>query len=168
MSDLLCFDRTDLSESLSNRRTIDFASNIYSSTGDRLCANRSDVMLTVEEARVGKHDFLLTPCSAERFRSPYGHEDPHRGCFGNLATALDEGGVKPDQIPASFSVFMNVPVDGETGKLGVEPPLSKAGDFTSFKAGMDLVVALTACSAPLSNKGDFKPNRYEIIGEPIA
>jgi uncharacterized protein YcgI (DUF1989 family) len=57
---------------------------------------------------------------------------------------------------------MNVPVDGITGKLRVLPPISKAGDSITFRAMMDLVVGLTACSAPDSNGGTFKPIHYRI------
>jgi len=55
-----------------------------------------------------------------------------------------------------------VQVDGTTGALSVEPPLSKAGDTTSFVAQMDLVIGLTACSAGLSNNFRFKPIEYVI------
>ena len=57
---------------------------------------------------------------------------------------------------------MNVPVDGRTGKLKVLPPRSKAGDYITFRAEMDLVVGLTACSAPDSNGGTFKPIHYRV------
>jgi uncharacterized protein YcgI (DUF1989 family) len=162
VGDLLCFNADDTDEALSNGRTIDYASKIYFTTGDKLYSNRSNVMLTIGEDTVGKHDFLLTPCSAEMFRILYDHEKPHRGCFGNLAAAVEPFGVKPDQIPVAFNVFMNVPVDGETGSLSVEPPRSKPGDFTRFTAEMDLIVGLTSCSAPLSNNGSFKPIHYSI------
>jgi len=49
------------------------------------------------------------------------------------------------------------------GKLSVDPPLSKAGDYVLFQAQMDLIVALTACSAEDSNNGSFKPIHYEIL-----
>lgn len=157
VGDLLCFNADDLGEVLSNGRTIDYASKIYFGEGDRLWSNRSRVMMTIGEDRVGRHDFLLTPCSREMFAILYDNEPPHPGCFGNLAGALAPHGVTPDMIPVAFNVFMNVPVNGETGTLSVEPPLSKAGDTTQFVAEMDLVVGLTACSAPLSNGGSFKP-----------
>ena len=57
---------------------------------------------------------------------------------------------------------MNVPVDGKTGKITVEPPVTKAGDHIDFVAEIDLVVALTACSAKRSNAGSFKPIHYRI------
>ena len=55
---------------------------------------------------------------------------------------------------------MNVPVDGETGKVSVLPPKSKAGDFIILLAKMDLIVGITACSAGLSNNFSFKPIGY--------
>lgn len=163
VSDLLAFNRHDIAEVISSGRTLDYASRIYLTTGDALYSNRSNVMLRIGEDRVGRHDFLLTPCSADTFRIIYGDADPHRGCFGNLAEALAPYGIGPDQIPTAFNVFMNVPVDGATGALTVEPPLSKAGDFTVFEAEMDLIIGLTACSALQSNNHAFKPIHYEIL-----
>lgn len=163
VSDLLAFNRHDTAEVISSGRTLDYASRIYLTTGDALYSNRSNVMMRIEEDRVGRHDFLLTPCSADTFRIIYGDADPHRGCFGNLAEALEPYGIGPDQIPTAFNVFMNVPVDGATGVLTVEPPLSKAGDYTIFEACMDLIIGMTACSALQSNNHAFKPIHYEII-----
>ena len=162
VADLLAFACADIGEALSSGRTIDYASRIYIGLGDPLYSNRSNVMLTIVHDDVGRHDFLLTPCSAEMFRIIYGDEQPHRGCFGNLAAALAPWGIAPDAIPIAFNCFMNVPVDGETGAISVEPPLSKPGDRIVFRAEMDLIIGLTACSAPLSNGGSFKPIRYEI------
>jgi len=164
VGDLLAFNAHDHDEVLSNGRTIDYASKILFTTGDQLWSNRSNVMLDIVEDTVGRHDFLLTPCSAEMFRILYGDEHPHRGCFGNLAAAVAPAGISPDRLPVAFNVFMNVPVDGTTGRLTVEPPLSKAGDHTTFAARMDLLCALTACSAPLSNGGSFKPIGYRVSG----
>ncbi len=162
VSDLLAFAADDLGEVISSGRTLDYASRLYLTTGDPLYSNRSNVMLTIVEDMVGRHDFLLTPCSKDTFRIIYGDTDPHRGCFGNLLEALAPWGIKADQIPTAFNCFMNVPVDGATGAFTVEPPLSKAGDHIRFRAGMDLVVALTACSALQSNGGSFKPIQYRV------
>ena len=147
VADLLAFKEGDVGEAISSGRTLDYASRIYLTTGDPLYSNRSNVMLRIVEDDVGRHDFLLTPCSKDTFRIIYGDSDPHRGCFGNLAAALGPHGVTEDMIPTAFNCFMNVPVDGETGRLTVEPPLSKAGDRIVFKARMNLVIGLTACSA---------------------
>jgi uncharacterized protein YcgI (DUF1989 family) len=162
VADLLAFARADVGEVISSGRTLDYASRIYLTTGDKLYSNRSNVMLDIVEDEVGRHDFLLTPCSKDTFRIIYGDQDPHRGCFGNLAAALEPFGVSEDMIPTAFNVFMNVPVDGATGELRVEPPLSKAGDCIVFEAQMDLIIGLTACSALQSNNGSFKPIHWHV------
>lgn len=164
VGDLIAFNAADTAEVLSSGRTLDYASKIYLSTGDLLYSNRSSVMFEIVEDQVGRHDFLLAPCSAEMFRKLYGHEEPHKGCFGNLRDALAPYGIGGDAIPTAFNVFMNVPVNGETGEITVAPPLSKAGDHTVFEARMDLIVGLTACSAGMSNNFQFKPIHYHIDG----
>ena len=162
VADLLAINAADKREMLSSGRTLDYAERIYLTTGDKLYSNRSNVMLEIVEDDVGRHDFLLTPCSEATFRMCYDNEPPHRGCLGNLAAALKPYGIEEDAIPIAFNCFMNVPVDGETGKLKVLPPLSKAGDRIVFVAKMDLIIGLTACSAPASNGGSFKPIHYEV------
>jgi len=162
VADLLAFNRADVGEGLSSGRTIDYASRIYLTKGDPLYSNRSNVMLDIVVDEVGRHDFLLTPCSKAMFRILYGETEPHRGCFGNLAAALTPYGITEDMIPTAFNCFMNVPVDGETGEIKVLPPLSKAGQRIVFEARMDLVIGLTACSALQSNGGSFKPIQWEV------
>ena len=164
VSDFICYKLHDKLEYLSSGRTIDYSETIYLTKGHKFYSNRSNVMFTMVEDTVGKHDFLLTPCSAEMFRIIYGHTQPHRGCFGNLREALKDFGILPDDIPTCFNIFMNVPVDGTTGKVSVLPPLSKAGDYVVIEASMDLVVGMTSCSAGLSNNFTFKPIGYTIEG----
>jgi uncharacterized protein YcgI (DUF1989 family) len=159
VSDLLAFNMRDTGEVISSGRSLDYASKIYLTTGDPIYSNRSRVMLRILEDTVGRHDFLLTPCSTDTFRIIYGDEQPHRGCFGNLAAALEPFGINPDQIPTAFNIFMNVVIDS-AGGLRVEPPLSKAGDCILLQAEQDLIVALTACSALQSNNYAFKPIDY--------
>lgn len=109
VADLLAFNRHDVGEVISSGRTLDYASRIYLTTGDPLYSNRSNVLLRIVEDTVGRHDFLLTPCSRDTFRIIYGDPNPHQGCFGNLAAALAPFGIEPDHIPVAFNCFMNVP-----------------------------------------------------------
>ena len=162
VADLLAFNADDLDEVISSGRTLDYAETIRLTTGHRLYSNRSRPMLTIVADTVGTHDFLLTPCSVDTFRHFYPGQPEHRGCFGNLVAALAPWGIGPDRIPTAFNCFMNVPVDGATGRLTVEPPLSRAGDHIRFRAEMDLVIGLTACSAYASNGGSFKPIAWAV------
>jgi uncharacterized protein len=162
VADIICYNLHDKAEYLSSGRTIDYSETIFLTKGHSFYSNRSNVMFEMVEDTVGRHDFLLTPCSAEMFRIIYGHTSPHRGCFGNLCEALKEYGIGPDDIPITFNIFMNVAVDGNTGKVAVLPPKSKAGDYIVLEAKMDLIVGLTACSAEMSNNYAFKPIGYQV------
>ncbi|MEO5978931.1 MAG: urea carboxylase-associated family protein [Chryseolinea sp.] len=164
VSDFVCYNDHDRNEYLSSGRTIDYADTIFLTAGHPFYSNRSNVMFRMIEDTVGRHDFLLTPCSCDTFRIIYGHDKPHRGCFGNLVEALSPFGIQPDNIPVCFNIFMHVAVDGNTGKIDVLPPKSKAGDYVVIEAQMDLLIGMTACSAEKSNNFAFKPIGYHILG----
>jgi uncharacterized protein YcgI (DUF1989 family) len=119
-------------------------------------------MLSIIEDDVGRHDFLLTPCSPETFQIIYKNTEAHPSCFHNLATHLAPFGIAPDSIPTTFNIFMNVEVDA-AGELKILPPRSKAGDAIVLRAEMDLIVGLTACSAEMSNNYAFKPIGYQVV-----
>ena len=165
VSDFICYNLHDKKEYLSSGRTIDYAETIFLTKGHPFYSNRSNVMFKMIEDTVGKHDFLLTPCSAETFKIIYGHTTPHIGCFGNFCNALKAHGILPDDIPISFNIFMNVAVNGTTGKVDVLPPKSKAGDYVIIEATMDLIVGLTACSAEMSNNYSFKPIGFMLLDD---
>jgi uncharacterized protein YcgI (DUF1989 family) len=161
--DLICFNAQDKAEYLSSGRTLDYASRLFLTKGDAFYSNRSRIMFRMLEDTVGRHDFLLTPCSQDTFRILYGHDKPHRGCFGNLVEALAPYDIPADAIPVTFNVFMNVEIDGKSGEIQVKPPRSHAGDSIIIRAEMDLIVGLTACSAEQSNNHAFKPIDYLIL-----
>lgn len=162
VSDLVAFNRRDTAEYLSSGRSIDYAGSLFLTTGNLLYSNRSAPMLEIVDDDVGRHDFTLTPCSADTFRIIYGDRTPHPGCQGNLERVLAPYGIAADAVPIAFNIFMHVHVDGESGRIEVRPPLSKPGDRIVFEAKMDLIVALTACSAGQSNNFRFKPIDYEV------
>ena len=162
VSDVMAFasaglGRADATEWLSSGRTIDYNNTIYPTTGHVLYSNLSNPMFTILEDKVGRHDFLLTPCSPETFEMLYeSHEGYHPSCLENLTENLKRFGTKVDDIPTTFNVFMNVEVL-PSGEITIGPPLSKAGDFVDLRAEMNLVVGVTACSAEKSNNHTLKP-----------
>ena len=162
VSDMVLFNAKDRREKLSSGKTLDFEESILISSGNFLWSNRSNKMAEILEDTNGRNDFLLAPCSPETFEVMYDYDGYHPSCFENLYTSLEKYEIQPDDIPTAFNIFMNVQFD-EKGKISVDPPLSKAGDYVLFEAKMDLIVALTACSAEDSNNGSFKPIHYEIL-----
>ena len=162
VADLMAFAADDKAEWLSSGRSIDYANRIYLTTGDLLYSNRSRPMFTITADDVGRHDFLLTPCSPETFQIIYRDHNYHPSCFENLTGPLKQFGINGDAIPTTFNIFMNVEIDAK-GELSILPPRSKAGDSITLRAEMNLIVGLTACSAEKSNNHKFKPIGYQIL-----
>jgi uncharacterized protein len=162
VADLTAFAADGSGEWLSSGRSIDYANTIYLTTGHTLYSNMSRPMFTLLRDMVGRHDFLLTPCSLEMFRKLYGVEGDHPSCFSNLESALRPFGIEANAIPTTLNVFMNVVIDPSSGELTIGPPLSRPGDYLELGAEMDLIVGLTACSAEKSNNHRFKPIHAEI------
>ena len=167
VADLTAFNRNDINEWLSSGRTIDYANTIYLTTNHVLYSNRSRPMFTITEDEVGRHDFLLTPCSPETFQIIYKKQGYHPSCFENLSTNLRRYGVTADQIPTTFNIFMNVEV-ADDGRLSILPPRSRAGQSITLRAEMHLIVGLTACSAEMSNNYKFKSIAYELLRKHAA
>jgi uncharacterized protein YcgI (DUF1989 family) len=162
VSDFFCFMKDQTDEYLSSGRTLDYMETIFLTKGHTLYSNLSRPMAKIVEDEVGRHDFLLTPCSKDTFRIIYGDKDPHHGCEGNLLRAFAKQGIELDSLPNTFNLFMNVDVSPQ-GRIKVLPPTSKAGQSILIEALEDLVVGLTACSALQSNNGSFKPIGYSIL-----
>ncbi|WP_417592022.1 DUF1989 domain-containing protein [Owenweeksia hongkongensis] len=162
VSDMVLFNALDKAEKLSSGKTLDFEETLLITKGHHLWSNRSNKMMRIVEDTNGRNDFLLAPCSPETFQIMYQNSDYHPSCFENLHTNLAPFEILPDDIPTAFNIFMNVQF-AASGKLSVEPPMSKAGDYVLFEAMMDLIVGLTACSAEMSNNYSFKPVQYEIL-----
>lgn len=161
VSDMVLFNLEDKKEKLSSGKTLDFEESILITEGNFLWSNRSHKMMEIVEDTNGRNDFLLAPCSPETFQIMYNNHEEHPSCLNNLKVNLSEFDIELDDIPTAFNIFMNVQFD-EKGKISVLPPTSIAGDHVKFKAEMDLIVCLTACSAEDSNGGTFKPIHYVV------
>jgi uncharacterized protein len=162
VSDFFCFLKDDPEDYLSSGRTLDYLSKLFLTTGDILYSSKSRPVAKIVEDKVGRHDFLLTPCSKDTFKIIYGDQSPHHGCEGNLLKVFEGMGLKKNALPVTFNVFMNVAIS-QNGKLSVLPPISKPGDYVILEAMEDLLVGLTACSALQSNNGSFKPIGFEVL-----
>lgn len=161
VSDMVLINSADKREKISSGKTLDFEESILISKGNYLWSNRSQKMMEILEDTNGRNDFLIAPCSPETFQIMYNNHEEHPSCLNNLHVNLSRFGIELDEIPTAFNIFMNVQFTTE-GKISVLPPTSKAGDYVIFRAEMDLIVGLTACSAEDSNGGSFKPIKYKV------
>jgi len=63
--------------------------------------------------------------------------------------------------PTAFNIFMKVAVSRD-GNLAMLPPQTLPGALIRFRAEIDLVIGLTACSANASRGGTCKPIDFAI------
>jgi uncharacterized protein YcgI (DUF1989 family) len=97
VSDLFAFSRSDIRCALFSGRSIDYAGKIYRSKGEPLWSNDSKPMFTIVADDVGRHDFLLTPCSQKMLEILYRHQGHHPSCFENLKNAFEAFGIGPER-----------------------------------------------------------------------
>ena len=125
-------------------------------------------MWTIVEDTVGRHDFLLTPCSPETFSIIYETTGHHPSCFENLVQGLAPFGIVAGRDPDDAQRLHERRRDRGQRGADILPPRSRAGDHLLLRAEMDLIVGVTACSAELSNNGSFKPIDVEVHAPPAA
>ena len=163
VADLFCADATDISDTFSSGRTIDYKDSIYLKPGYFLYAQSGKTLLEIiDDQSPGLHDVLVTPCSLQMFHMINKNSAYHPSCLSNLTQSLQQFGIVEKQITSTFNIFMNIKLS-KSGRIEVKPPQSKALDFVVLKACCDLVVGLTACSDEGTNNGTCKPIEYEIL-----
>lgn len=161
VADLFCFTKTNPPAPLSSGRSIDYADTVLFTKGHELYSRDGYPVLKILEDTCGRHDFLVTPCSLQMFQM-LGHEGYHPSCQENLERALSQFPVNVAEIGSTFNIFMNIPIAAD-GKIKVETPLSRPGDYVVLEALTDLYVGLTACSDEGTNGGSCKEIHYEIL-----
>ena len=142
--DFWAFNAQDLGECMSMEHCRPALLKTIPRPGDVLVTNRRRPILTLlEDTSPGIHDTLMAACDLYRYQL-LGCKTYHDNCTDNLGRALEAMGMKRVVHPAPFNLFMNVPVSPGNA-LAFEPPVSKPGDFVTFRAEMDAVVAFSAC-----------------------
>ena len=159
--DLWAFRRDDPAEFLSMPHCRSSLEKLHFTRGDTLVSSRRAPMLQiVEDTSTGIHDSLLSACDEARYRL-LGVTGPHASCADNFRDACARSGLSVPAMPAPWNVFMNVTVND--GRLRIEPPLSRPGDYVRLRACVDLVVVLSACPMDVvpTNGADRTPRSIE-------
>jgi len=143
VADLICFNKNDPAEKISIHTTIMLNGNIHIGTGKMVFSDDARPMLRVGTDTVGRHDLLAGTCCRGLNRLRYGVDDGPN-CRSSLAMVMEPYGVTAREIPYTFNVFMNVPVQ-PNGDIEVVAPISKPGDHIDLTAQMDLIVAISNC-----------------------
>jgi uncharacterized protein YcgI (DUF1989 family) len=159
VGDFVAFNHMNLAERFSSGRTRSENGKLRISVGDRLFSNLCNVMFEITEDTCGVHDLLYPPCNRWVFQNRY-RIPPHDGCEENLEKALSPWKITKTDIPEPFNIFENSTID-DVGKLKIQAPVSKAGDYVELRAKMDCLVAISACAVDVgfTNAGKCKPLR---------
>ena len=156
----------DTSEFLSVEHTRRMLYSLFPKQGDVLYSNRRSPMLRLEEnTSLGRHDMLFACCDKWLYRH-YGCAPGHPNCRDNFQAALFAAGYDAPFVPNPVNLWMNIPVrDNE--RLGLEPPLSRPGDYVVLRALMDLVLVFSSCPmdvTPINGEDRTpKPVHLEIL-----
>ncbi len=142
--DTWAFSAADSTEFMAMDATRVFNMRMTLRVGDALITNRRrEILVLDEDTSPGRHDTMMAACDRWRYRL-LGFEGVHDNCSDNLASAMAELGIVVTHTPSPLNLFMNIPWD-ESGDLRFEPPLSRPGDHVVLRAGMDCIVAMSAC-----------------------
>ncbi|MDA9762166.1 urea carboxylase-associated family protein [Desulfobacterales bacterium] len=167
VSDLFCFAKDEVEEHLSSGHTTDYNGKLFLSKGDTLYSNRSNPMFTIVADQVGKHIMLYAPCSQEMFVKSYEAIEAHPNCLDNLVANLMDYGIQASTITIPLNIFMNIEISRQ-GKITIQSPLSKAGDYIELKAEMNMIVGVTACSAGKCNNFKWTPIDVEVYSGEVS
>lgn len=141
--------------------TMKLNGSIYLGKGAKLYSDRAQAMLTIIGDTVGRHDTIGGCCSAWSNRARYGVEDTP-GCHANFVAELARWSLSPADIAANVNFFMNVPVS-ENGSMGIEPGLSKPGDYVELRAEMPVIAVLSNCPQRHNPAAGFRPTPIEVV-----
>lgn len=148
IADLVAFNADDLSEKISCSHTRHALNSIKFRIGDSLRTNRRRPMIEITADTVGTHDMLVPACDEQRYIVDYGVKD-HRNCVANFEEVLAPWGIGRESLPDPLNIFENDIID-EEGNLLYLPVISRAGDFITFRALMNLVCAVSSCPMDLN------------------
>ncbi len=152
VGDFVAFNAADQKERFDQARTKVNQSKIFLSKGDRLISKFNNVMFTINEDTYGHHDLQYGMCSKWVFDNvsalreyclKQGLAIPTRGCWENLADALEPWNIPKEDIPSPFNIFQTVEIDGKTGKMENLPVKTKPGDHIDLMAEMNCLVAIS-------------------------
>ena len=139
---------------------------LFPRLGEPFVTNRLRPILTmVEDTSPGLHDMLFAACAPATYRVKFGVQGWHPSCEENFHLALKELGAEFGRIPDPVNVFQNSPVtDATSGQLELRAAKSSAGNRVVFRAEMNIIFVLTACSSDIAptNGGKCKSLLLEI------
>ena len=167
--DCWAFNAYDLGEYMSMESSRVWNLRLNPKLGDVfVTTQRRPILTLVEDTTPGIHDTFCAACDRYRY-ALLGVEGYHRNCQDNMFEGMVELGVTPPfPIPASWNIFMNIPVLEDRISFDVRPTQCKPGDYIVIRAEMDCYVAFSACPQdilPIHGEGGAPPRdcQFQIL-----
>lgn len=156
--DFWAFSAANVSEFMSWEHARGGINRIVPKPGDALFTNRRRPIATLEEdTSPGVHDTIIAACDLFRYIN-LGCDRYHDNCADNMRMALTAIGESAPEVPQPFNIWMNIPVRPDWS-IDWLPPVSKPGDRTVLRAGMDMIAVMSACPQDMVpiNGADMEP-----------
>lgn len=184
--DFVVFNLDNLKERFDQARTKVDQGKVFISAGDVLYSKSNNIMMTiVEDTYKGTHDLQFGTCSKSRYdllwekrdtenwKNDFGkrginkREDfPDHGCWENLADALKNYGITPEDIPSPFNMFQSMEIAFPSGKLircvDRDRPEPGKPAHIELRAEMNCLVGVSVCPE-LGKAGKAKDVRVQIF-----
>lgn len=160
--DLICYNADRLGEKFWAAHTAKLAGKIYVSTGDVLYSDLANPMMTIVDDTVGVNDVICGSCSYALDVVRYGPERAQKGCMDNFEEAIAPWGLRRQDVPMCFNIFLRYPVEGDGSVSIDQDPPSRAGDSISLRAEMRLLVAISNCPQENNPCTGFNPTPIQV------
>ena len=150
-------------EHLSTSVTRMVSRRLFPEVGQPFYTNLHRPILTIlEDNSPGLHDTLMAPCDVHLYAD--GGFPDHANCRDNYLQAAAEAGITSGVVPDPVNIFQVTPVHPD-GRVTVEVTQTKPGDNVVFRAELDVVFILAACSSATGpiNGGKSTPLRIEVF-----
>jgi uncharacterized protein len=159
--DFLAFDLADTEIRYNNANSIKLNRTIYVTKGFRLYSDIAEVLMTVVEDTVGRHDTIGGACSSQVNKLRYGIGGTC-ACRDNFLVALKKRGMSARDIHANINFFMNVPVQAD-GSAEIVDGLSTPGDFVELRAEKNTLVVMSNCPQFYNPCSGWNPTPIRVI-----
>jgi urea carboxylase-associated protein 1 len=161
-ADTLLYDAADLDNRYSAVDTIREQGSAYLTTGSALLSTDLDVLATITQDTVGRHDTLGGACSQESNVIRYGGHTRHQHACRETFIRWGAGvGITARHLTHNINFFMNVPLTTDGG-LTFADGLSGPGEFVELTAARDIYVLISNCPQLNNPCNGWNPTPIEV------
>lgn len=161
--DCLLYNAQDTVERYSAADTMSAQNNAYLVSGSELLSNEGNLLMTIVDTNVERHDTVGGACSRESNTLRYGHHTwAQHACVENFIHDHTNRNMGKRDMVSNINFFMNVPIEVD-GTLGIVDGISAPGMFVELLAAMDTLVAISNCPQINNPCNGFNPTPVRMI-----